>query len=145
LQGWPAPRTLTELRPLLRTTGFWRTYIHHFVAITQPLVKLTRKHIAWHWGEEQQTALDALKRAIRDSRILMPAREDQPYFVVTDASDYVVGVSLEQTYVSSGKRRPVAYFSHLLSPADCSYPTHERKLLAIVFGTAYMETLPLRF
>jgi RNase H-like domain found in reverse transcriptase/Integrase zinc binding domain/Reverse transcriptase (RNA-dependent DNA polymerase)/Integrase core domain len=134
LQQWPAPKSVSELRSLLGTFGFWRVYIRNYAALTQPLVLLTRKDVAWHWGEREEEALEQLKRAIRESPILMPPQESKPYFVVTDSSDYAVGVSLEQMDEATGKRRPIAYFSHLLSSAECSYPTHERELLAIVLA-----------
>jgi hypothetical protein len=78
--------------------------------------------------------LDALKRAVRESPVLMPPQENKPYFIVTDSSDYAVGVSLEQIDASTTKRRPVAYVSHQLNPAEQKYPTHERELLAIVLA-----------
>jgi hypothetical protein len=134
LQQWPEPKTVSEIRSLLGTFGFWRMYIRDYAAITQPLTVLTRKSVAWHWGERERAALADLKRAVRESPVLKPPQEDKPYFIVTDASDYAIGVSLEQLDDVSGKRRPVAFFSHLLSPAECSYPTHEHELLAIVLA-----------
>jgi hypothetical protein len=134
LQSWPAPNSVSELRSLLGTFGFWRVYIRNFAAIPHPLTVLTRKDVAWHWGERENSALDALKRAVRESPVLMPPQENKPYFIVTDSSDYAVGVSLEQIDASTMKRRPVAYFSHQLNPAEQKYPTHERELLAIVLA-----------
>ena len=119
---------------MLGIFGFWRVYIRNYAAITHPLVVLTRKHVAWHWGEREAVAFAELKRAVRDSPILMPVNESKPYFIVTDASVYAVGISLEQTDESTGQRRPVAYFRHLLNPAEQNYPTHERELLAIVLA-----------
>jgi hypothetical protein len=134
LQQWPEPKTVSEIRSLLGTFGFWRVYIRDYAAITQPLTVLTRKSVAWNWGERERAALVDLKRAVRESPVLKPPQEDKPYFIVTDASDYAIGVSLEQLDEVSGKRRPVAFFSRILSPAECSYPTHERELLAIVLA-----------
>jgi RNase H-like domain found in reverse transcriptase len=56
---------------------------------------------------------------------------EQALFVLTDSSDYAVGISLEQVDETVSKRRAIAYFSQLLSPAGCSYPTRERQLLGI--------------
>ena len=55
------------------------------------------------------------------------------FLVVTDASDYGIGASLEQSD-HDGRRRPVAFFSHKLSDAERKYPVHERDLLAIVLA-----------
>jgi hypothetical protein len=96
LQQWPAPKLLSELRSLLGTFGIWRVYIHNYAAFTQPLVLLTRKDNVWIWGDPENEAVNQLKRAVREAPILTPSQEHKPYSVVTDASDYAVGVSLEQ-------------------------------------------------
>jgi hypothetical protein len=51
--------------------------------------------------------------------------------VVTHASDYGVGASLEQAD-STGQRRPVCFFSHSLNAAEHRYPVNERKLFGLV-------------
>jgi hypothetical protein len=134
LQQWPAPKSLADLRSLLGTFGFWRAYIRNYAGITYPLTELTRKSVAWHWGVREQQALLDLKRAMRDSPVLMPANHERPFFIVTDASDYAVGASLEQVDDQRDARRPITYLSHLLNPAERNYPTHERELLAIVLA-----------
>lgn len=133
LQNWPAPRNLHELRSLLGTFGFWRTYIHHYAHITHPLTLLTRKGVAWRWGEEEANSLVALKQAVRSAPVLMSADCEQPFFLVTDASDYAIGCSLEQLD-EKGNRRPVTYISHQLSQAEQKYPVQERELLAKILA-----------
>ena len=58
---------------------------------------------------------------------------EKPFVVVTDASDYGVGASLEQTD-EQGRRRPVSFFSHKLNKCERKYPVHERELLAFVLS-----------
>ena len=65
--------------------------------------------------------------------MLLRPQQDQPFVLVTDASDFAVGASLEQAD-ETGHRRPVAFFSHSLSPAERNYETYERELLAIVLA-----------
>jgi hypothetical protein len=134
LQQWPAPKNVPNVRSLLGTFGFWRIYIRNYAAITHPITVLTRKDVSGRWGVRESEALAELKRAVRESPVLKPPQEDKLYFIVTDASDYAIGVSLEQFDDSVNGRRPVAYFSHLLSPAEQSYPSHVRELLAIVLA-----------
>jgi hypothetical protein len=96
LQNWPTPAGVPELRSLLGTFGFWRQYIRSYACIVEPLVALTRKTSPWRWGESEQCALDNLKRAVVNSPVLKHPEQDKPFIVVTDASDYAVGASLEQ-------------------------------------------------
>jgi hypothetical protein len=102
LQKWPAPQSVGELRSMLGTFGFWRVYIRNYASITHPLVMLTRKNVAFHWGVREEQAFADLKRAVKNSPVLMPACENAPYLLVTDASDFAIGASLEQTINRQG-------------------------------------------
>ncbi len=133
LQNWPAPRSVHDVRSCLGTFGFWRSYIPRYAHVTAPLSRLTRKDMPWRWGEVEQNALNELKRLVREHVVLMHADQEKPLIVVTDPSDFAVGASLEQTD-ANGKRRPVLFFSHGLSPAERKYPVHERELLATVLA-----------
>jgi hypothetical protein len=104
-----------------------------YANIVEPIVALTRKAIPWGWGECQQQAFDDLKRAILDSPVLKHTEQEKPFIVVTDASDYAVGASLEQRD-ADGKPRPCLFFSHSINEAERKSPVHERELLAIVLA-----------
>ena len=127
------PSNLHELRSLLGTFGFWRSYIKNYATIVYPLTLLTRKGVVWRWGEPEQASLDTLKRAVIDSPVLLSPDCNKPFIIVTDASDYAIGASLEQCDAEDN-RRPVTYFSHQLNPAKLNYPVHERDLRAIVIA-----------
>ena len=117
LLEWPEPTNVSELRSLLRTFGFWRTFIARYADITEPLTRLTCKNVAWRWGTEQTCALRKLKAAVASAPLLHPPELASAFLVVTDASDYGCGASLEQEDLQ-GKRYPVAFFSHQLNGAE---------------------------
>lgn len=111
LQSWPVPTPVRELRSLLGTFGFWRPYVPCFAMITASLSQFLKKGVVWRWrADVEQAALDALKSAIITSPILMHHVLTKPFVVVSDASDYGVGASLEQDSDHAGRRRPVAFF-----------------------------------
>jgi hypothetical protein len=136
LQDWPEPTSVSELRSLLGTFNYLRSYIRRFSDIVSPLVALTRKGVVWRWRDDVEGhALRTLKQALLDSPVLIAPNPDKPYFVITDASDFAVGASLEQEEGGEGsRRRPVAFFSHSMNPAERKNPTHERELLGIVLA-----------
>ena len=111
LQQWPTPTHRSELRTLLGTFGYWRPYIKNYAKIVAPLNALTSEKTSWRWGEEHDAAVAALKPALLTSPVLLRPQQDQPFVLVTDASDFAVGASLEQAD-ETGHRRPVAFFSH---------------------------------
>jgi hypothetical protein len=135
LQNWPEPTNLHELRSCLGTFNFWRQYIRGYANIVTPLTALTKKNVRWQWRTDVEgAALKSLKSAVLDSPLLVSPDPATPFIVITDASDYAVGASLEQVHGEKGERRPVAFFSHTLSLAERKYPVHERELLAIVLA-----------
>jgi hypothetical protein len=136
LQDWPEPTNIHEQRSCLGTFNYWRGYIKQFSEIVAPLVALIRKTVAWRWRDNVEgAALRRLKQSLLDSPVLVAPNPAKPFFVITDASDFAVGASLEQEEGGEGScRRPVAFFSHSLSEAERKYPTHERQLLCIVLA-----------
>jgi hypothetical protein len=55
-------------------------------------LKLDRELRLSGWRAQQD--LLNFKRAMRDSLVLMSTNQEQPFFIVTDASDYAVGACL---------------------------------------------------
>jgi hypothetical protein len=133
LQNWPEPQSVSDVRRLLGTFGFWREYIPKYAEITAPLVALTAKAVAWHFDFAERASLAHLKRALLMAPVLIHPDSSEPFYVSTDASDFAVGASLEQKDPFD-RLRPVAFFSHRLSNAERAYPVHERELLAIVLA-----------
>ena len=133
LQNWPAPDGVPELRSLLGTFGFWRDYISDYAGIVAPLTDLLKKETVWKWRDDVEgAALRKLKVAVLAAPVLARPDTDRPFYVVSDASDYAVGASLEQE--TDTGRRPVAFFSHRLSDRERKFPVHERELFAIVLA-----------
>jgi hypothetical protein len=133
LQNWPEPQSVSDVRRLLGTFGFWRQYIPKYAEITAPLVALTAKAVAWHFDFAERASLAHLKRALLMAPVLIHPDSSKPFYVSTDASDFAIGASLEQKDPLD-QLRPVAFFSHRLSNAERAYPVHERELLAIVLA-----------
>lgn len=133
LQSWPSPTNRAELRTLLGTFGYWRPYIKNYARIVAPLTALTSEKSTWIWNATHALALTDLKRALLESPVLMRPDQEKPFILITDASDFAVGASLEQLD-NAENRRPVAFFSHSLNPAERNYQTFERELLAIVLA-----------
>ena len=67
-------------------------FSHHAEALT----KLTRNHVKFVWGPEQQAAFVKLKSLLVSSKVMAGPRPEEPYLLYTDASDYAVGAILVQ-------------------------------------------------
>ena len=109
--------------------NFYRRFIRDFSKIARPLHELTGKQ-PWRWGPEQQQAFDDLRKALCEGPVLAIPRDDAPFRVEADCSQYTMGGVLAQ--LIEGKLHLIAYRSQSLSPVERNYEIHDRELLAIM-------------
>ena len=92
----PEPRNIKQLMSLLQTCSWYRRFVPNFAEVTRPLTQLTKKTVAWTWGEDQQKAMEEIKRLLTTATILKQADETKPFTIKTDASAYAIGAVLVQ-------------------------------------------------
>ena len=84
----------------------------------------------WFWGEEQDKALEELKRRFSSAPILAHFYPDQKTVIEADASDFALACILSQ-YLGKALH-PVAFHSRKLNDVERNYEIHEKELLAIL-------------
>ena len=101
--------------------GFYGAFIPIFLQIAAPLTDQTKKGEAnkVRWGETQQNAFDALKKALVMRPILRMSDLSQPFISQVDASNDELGAVLLQE--EEGKKSPVAYASRKLKTSEKAY------------------------
>ena len=105
--NWIPPSTIKGVREFLGFTGYYRRFVPDYSTVAQPLVRLLGK-----------------------APVLAFPKEDLPYIVDTDASDYGIGGVLSQNV--EGTEHVIAYFSKSINPAQQKYCTTRRELLVVV-------------
>lgn len=131
IREWPQPQSLKDVQQFLGLTNFYRQYVNNFASIALPLYDLTTTSSAFAWNSSQQSAFDALKKAVTSAPVLRIFNSAFRTAVETDASGFAVGAVLFQTD-HNGVSRPVAFTSRKLNSAERNYPVHEQELLAVV-------------
>ena len=53
------PQSVGDIRSFLGMAGYYRQTVPNFAAVAAPLTALTKKHVQWIWGEEQEAAFRA--------------------------------------------------------------------------------------
>jgi hypothetical protein len=73
-----------------------------------------------------------LKKALVSTPVIQPPDWHLPFEIMCDASDYVVGVVLDQS--KDKKDYAISYTSKTLTGPQLNYATTEKELLAVVFA-----------
>ena len=100
----------------------WRPRAH----ILAPLTELTKKEVKFAWTPELQQCFDQVKQHIAQQTTLTFPDYTQPFEIYTDASTRQLGGVIMQN------KKPLAYFSRKLSPAQQKYSVIDLELLSIV-------------
>ena len=125
VQQFRTPKCVTDIKSFLGLANQFRKFVIDFALIAEPLTRMTRKSIPFHWGEEQEQAFVALKHAITNAPVLALPDFEKTFTVKADASGLGIGAVLLQD------DRPLAYFSRKLSQAEMNYSVGEQELLAL--------------
>ena len=128
--NWIPPSTIKGVREFLGFTGYYRRFVPDYSTVAQPLVRLLGKDCKFKWTDACQDAFRALRALLIKAPVLAFPKEDLPYIVDTDASDYGIGGVLSQCI--EGTEHVIAYYSKSLNPAQQKYCTTRRELLAVV-------------
>ncbi|KAJ9516381.1 hypothetical protein QJQ45_011054 [Haematococcus lacustris] len=135
VESWPTPQIVHDVRSFLGLANFYRRFVKNFSDIAAPITALTQadghdKQGTVAWGPVQQSAFEALKKALTTAPVLIAPDPSQPYTLRCDASGIGIGAVLTQG--KGPAERVVAYHSRKLLPAERNYPTHEQELLSVV-------------
>ena len=128
--NWIPPSTTKGVREFLGFTGYYRRFVPDYSTVARPLVYLLGKDCKFQWTVACQDAFKALRALLIKAPVLAFPKEDLPYIVDTDASDYGIGGVLSQNI--EGTEHVIAYHSKSLNPAQQKYCTTRRKLLSVV-------------
>lgn len=132
IENLQPPKTVREIRCFLGHDGFYRRFIKDFSKITKPLTELLMKDAEFIFDEKFLDAFQTLKQALISAPIMQPLDWSQPFEIMCDTSDYVVGAVLGQ---QKGKKLHAIYYaSRTLDQAQMNYATTEKELLAVVFA-----------
>ena len=98
--------------------NFYRRFVKGFATIAKPLTNLMKKAMEFKWEATEETAFEALKKALTTAPILQVFDEEKPHEVWVDATDYAVGATLVQPSDDWKTWLPVEYLSYRLSIAE---------------------------
>nr|XP_017256695.1 PREDICTED: uncharacterized mitochondrial protein AtMg00860-like [Daucus carota subsp. sativus] len=82
IMSWPVPDSVKTLRAFLGLSGYYRRFIKGYGIMTRPLTDLLRKE-NFHWGKEETTVFERLKKALCEAPVLAMPNFKLPFVVET--------------------------------------------------------------
>ena len=134
---WPTPRNLTEARGFVALASYYRRFVSSYVEITRPIHLLTQINEPFVWKIVHQEAFEHLKHCLVTAPVLSLPRDEGRYVLDSDASDEALGLVLQQE--QEGMLKVIAYASQALQPAERSYCTTRKELLAVIYGLKHFR------
>jgi hypothetical protein len=126
------PWTNKEIHSFLGHAALYIRFIKDFSKIARPLCNLLAKDVPFDFNDKCQTTFEIFKKKLTSTPIIQPPNWGLPFEIMSDASDYVVGVVLGQRV----EKLPhvIYYASKTLNDAQFNYSTTEKELLVVVFA-----------
>nr|GFA14425.1 reverse transcriptase domain-containing protein [Tanacetum cinerariifolium] len=128
----PHPTTVKGIRSFLGYAGFYCRFIKDFSKISRPMTHLLEINSPFIFSNECIQAFRKLMEKLTEAPILIASNWDQPFELMCDASDYVVGAVLGQRVEKHF--RPIHYASKTMNQAKTKYTTTEKEMLAVVYA-----------
>ena len=110
VSSWPVPTSIKEVRRFLGFANNFRRFINGYARIARPLEELTGRNTKFIWEHRHQQAFQNLRQALISAPVLQLANVDNPFRVVTDASDVALGGVLLQQIKWGGWLAPYCLY-----------------------------------
>ena len=129
------PQEIQALKSVLGMVSHIFRFLPNLSQVLPPLRDLVRTGVEWQWGDRQRKSFQTVLELIVKSPVLAFFDVRAPVEVECDASQYALGVALNQ----NGKT--VYFASRTLTPTEAKYAQIEKELLAIVFALRRFQYL----
>ena len=134
MSNFKKPKTICELRRFLGMVNFYCKSLPRAAEIQAPLQKFLRDSRKNDkrpviWDSEADAAFEQIKHDLANAALLSHPSHDAKIRLVTDASNFGMGASLEQYLDNTWK--PLAFFSREFANAQRMNSAYDRELTAI--------------
>ena len=129
---WLPCKTKTEVHSFLGIAGTVCIWIKDFAVLARPLVHLTKIHVPFNWGPDEQSAMDQLKHTNLSSPAIHPIdyQSNNKVILAVNSSQIAVGYILSQID-DDGCRCPSRFGSITWNERESHYSQAKIKLYGL--------------
>ena len=140
VRDFPVPagkNAITQVQGFVGLCNYYHAYIPDYSKKVEPLVRLTKKGIAFVWTEEQQEAFEGLKTDLCSAPLLRHPDFKRRFYIQTDACGYGLGAVLTQEFEDGF--HPILFLSRSLNDAERKWAARELEALAVVWAVTTLR------
>ena len=130
IRDMPSPTNVKQTKSILGFFNFFKKFCPKYSIITQPIRKLLQAGIEFHWGEEQQKALESLKDIMLTNACLHYPRMDEPMYIISDSSSRGLSHGLYQR-VGPGLK-PISFGGRAMTQGEQSSCSTDLELFGVL-------------
>lgn len=120
------PENKEDVKRFLGFVQYLSKFIDQLSDVDEPLRQLTKKDVAFHWGQKQEESFQKLKHVCTEAPVLAFYDGNKELTIQCDASSFAVGGVLLQD------GQPIAYTSRAMTTTESRYAQIEKEMLAIL-------------
>ena len=128
-----APRNVAEVRILRGTINYMARFLPDLSSVIEPISRLVKEDVPWHWETEQAEAFERIKLLISGSPVLTYYDAKKELVLQCDASEKALGATLLQD------AKPVAYASRALTEIETRYAQIEKEALSVAWSLEHFR------
>ena len=121
-----------DVHSFLAHVGYYRRFIKNFSQLVAPLYNLLKKNSKFVWDTNYVVSFLQLKEVLTTMPILRGPNWGLPFHIHMDASDYAIGVVLEQKLDSI--EHVIYFISKNFQGGKFNYTVTKKELLAIIYA-----------
>ena len=123
IEDWPPCKNVTAVRAFIGLCVYYRIWIRDFSVIAEHLFRLMKKDQDFEWQDNEQEAMDALKKSLTEAPALKPIdyKSSGQIVLSVDSALQGWGAILQQEEVDTKKRHPARYESGMWAGSEKKY------------------------
>lgn len=137
IQKMPCPKDKTQAKSFCGMVLYYGRFLPGASGILKPIFSAISGE-NFLWNDECSKAMSKIKDLIVSDLVLVHYDQNAPLTLISDASQYGIGVCIAHTY-PDGRERPIAFASRTLNRAEVGYSMIDKEALAIYYGVCKFQ------